>query len=211
MFTRIISALIVAAAFLAAAGWPSLAAAEESSATETAIFAGGCFWCTELAFEQIKGVVDVESGYCGGTAKTASYHRVHRGTTGHAEAIRVTYDPQQISYEQLLNVFFAAHDPTQLNRQGADDVGKHYRSAIFFADDEQKQKAQARIDDLTKKKVYRRRIVTKLEPLVEFFPAEDEHQDFARRNFYNVYIQSHAVPRACNVRNLHPELIAPGK
>jgi methionine-S-sulfoxide reductase len=164
-----------------------------------------------LAFEQIKGVTDVESGYCGGTAKTANYHRVHRGTTGHAEAIRVTYDPEQITYEQLLNVFFSAHDPTQLNRQGEDDVGKQYRSAIFYADDVQKEKAQARIDDLTKKKVFKRRIVTKLEPLSEFYPAEVEHQDFASRNFYSVYIQEHAVPRACNVRNLHPELIAPGK
>ncbi|MEX2115016.1 MAG: peptide-methionine (S)-S-oxide reductase MsrA [Pirellulales bacterium] len=206
MFAWILTAVIVALA-----SWSTLAAAVDSPANESAVFAGGCFWCTELAFEQVKGVVDVESGYCGGTAKTASYHRVHRGTTGHAEAIRVSYDPQQVSYEQLLNVFFAAHDPTQLNRQGEDDVGKHYRSAIFFADEEQKHKAKARIDELTAKKVFRRRIVTKLEPLVEFFPAEVEHQDFARRNFYNVYIQSHAVPRACNVRNLHPELIAPGK
>lgn len=191
----------------------ALATAAEPVAAqrETAVFAGGCFWCTELAFEQIKGVIDVESGYCGGTAKTANYWRVHRGTTGHAEAIRVTYDPKEITYEQLLNVFFSAHDPTQLNRQGEDDVGKHYRSAIFYADDAQKEKAQARIDDLTKKKVFKRRIVTKLEPLGEFYPAEVEHQDFARRNFYNVYIQEHAVPRACNVRNLHPELIAPGK
>jgi methionine-S-sulfoxide reductase len=203
--------LLLAATTQAALQCGATAADNGASTTETAVFAGGCFWCTELAFEQIKGVVDVESGYCGGTARTADYHHVHRGTTGHAEAIRVTYDPEVITYDQLLNVFFSAHDPTQFNRQGPDDVGKHYRSAIFFADEAQKKQAQARIDDLTKKRVYRRRIVTKLEPMGEFFPAEIEHQDFARRNFYNVYIQSHAVPRACNVRNLHPELIAPGK
>ena len=203
--------VIVVALWLVAPKFSAFTAQPAIPGTHTAVFAGGCFWCTEMAFEQIKGVVDVESGYCGGTAKTANYWRVYRGTTGHAEAIRVTYDPEQIKYEQLLNVFFSAHDPTQLNRQGEDDVGKHYRSAIFYADDEQKEKAQARIDDLTKKKVFKRRIVTRLEPLGEFYPAEIEHQDFARRNFYNVYIQEHAVPRACNVRNLHPELIAPGK
>ena len=179
--------------------------------TKTAVFAGGCFWCTELAFEQIVGIVDVQSGYCGGTANTANYRRVQRGTTGHAEAVRVIYDPAKITYQRLLDVFFAAHDPTQLNRQGKEDVGKQYRSAIFYADDEQRRLAEEKIEELDRRNVFRRRIVTKLEPLVEFYPAEWIHQDFARRNFYTRYIQSHAVPRACNVRNLYPELIAPGK
>jgi methionine-S-sulfoxide reductase len=195
---------------LTLAGVTSPLAANED-ATESAVFAGGCFWCTEMAFEQVQGVVDVHSGYCGGTAKTANYQRIHRGTTGHAEVVSVTYDPAKVRYDQLLDVFFAAHDPTQLNRQGEDDVGKQYRSAIFYADDEQKQQAEAKIQSLQTKKVFGRRIVTKLEPLVEFFPAEAIHQDFARRNFYSPYIQTHALPRACNVRELHPELIAPGK
>jgi methionine-S-sulfoxide reductase len=187
-----------------------LPARQGGGATESAVFAAGCFWCSELAFQQIQGVIDVESGYCGGTAKTANYWRVHRGTTRHAEAVRVTYDPAKVSYDQLLDVFFAAHDPTQKNRQG-EDVGRQYRSAIFFADDQQKRQAESKIGELAEKKVYRRRIVTTLEPSAEFFPAEFAHQNFALRNFNSNYIQAHAVPRACNVRNMHPELIAPGK
>jgi methionine-S-sulfoxide reductase len=186
-------------------------ASPASKSKETAVFAGGCFWCTELAFEQLQGVVDVTSGYAGGTAATASYRRVHRGTTRHAEVVRVTYDPGKITYEQLLDAFFAAHDPTQLNRQGAEDVGRQYRSAIFFADDDQKHEAEAKIRELRERKVYKKKIVTTLEPLVEFFPAEPEHQDFARRYLFDPYIQKHAIPRACNVRTNHPQLIAPGK
>ena len=178
--------------------------------TETAIFAGGCFWCTEFAFEQLAGVVDVESGYCGGTKATANYNQVHLGTTSHAEAIRVTYDPNKVTYDDLLEAFFAAHDPTQLNRQGKDDVGRHYRSAIFFANDEQQQQAKAKIADLEAKRVHKRRIMTKLEPLTEFYPAEAYHQDFARRNPFLPYIQSHAVPKAVHVRTKHPELIRNG-
>lgn len=182
-------------------------AAPAAKKTETAIFAGGCFWCTEFAFEQLAGVVDVESGYCGGTKATANYERVHLGTTAHAETIRVTYDPSKVTYDDLLNVFFDAHDPTQLNRQGEGDVGRQYRSAIFFANDEQKKQAEAKIADLDAKRVFKRRIVTKLEPLKEFYPAEDYHQDFARRNPFVPYIQSHSVPKALNVRTKHPELI----
>jgi len=173
---------------------------------ETAVFAGGCFWCTEYAFEQLVGVVDVESGYCGGTRATANYQQVHRGTTGHAEVIRVTYDPARITYAQLLGVFFDSHDPTQLNRQG-EDVGRQYRSAIFFANDEQKKLAEAKIAELEAQRVHKRRIVTRLEPLVEFFPAEAYHQDFARRNPFVPYIQSHAVHGAVQVRKRHPDLI----
>lgn len=176
------------------------------AATETAVFAGGCFWCTEFAFEQIAGVVDVESGYCGGTRASANYQQVHRGFTGHAEAIRVTYDPKKVTYEQLLGVFFDAHDPTQYNRQ-KEDVGRQYRSAIFFADDDQKKQAEAKIADLESKRVFKKKIVTRLEPLVEFFPAEDYHQDYARRNPFLPYIQSHAVSGAVNVRNRHPNLV----
>lgn len=188
---------------------PGVAASEERK-KETAVFAGGCFWCTELAFEQVAGVVDVESGYCGGTKATANYDRVRLGTTGHAEAIRVTYDPNQVSYEDLLAVFFDAHDPTQLNRQGEGDIGRQYRSAIFFADDEQKKLAEAKIAELEAKKVHKKRIVTKLEPLKEFYPAEDYHQDYARRNPYLPYIQSHSIPKAMQVRTKHPDLMRSG-
>jgi methionine-S-sulfoxide reductase len=188
---------------------PGIAASAEQK-TETAVFAGGCFWCTEFAFEQVAGVVDVESGYCGGTKATANYDRVHLGTTAHAEAIRVTYDTNKVSYEDLLAVFFDAHDPTQLNRQGEGDVGRQYRSAIFFADDEQKKLAEAKIADLEAKKVHKKRIVTKLEPLKEFYPAEAYHQDFARRNPYVPYIQAHSIPKAMQVRTKHPELIRNG-
>lgn len=184
---------------------------EQRRKTETAIFAGGCFWCMEAVFEQLKGVRDVESGYCGGTPTTAFYERVHRGTTRHAEAIRVTYDPEQISYKQLLDVFFDAHDPTQRNRQGEVDIGRQYRSAIFFATSEQKKQAEAKIANLQESKAFKKRIVTRLEPLTVFYPAEDVHQNFALKNPFDDYIQEHVVPRVCEVRNLHPELLEQGK
>src|SRR5688572_29150090 len=145
----------------------------------TAILAGGCFWCTEAAFEQLEGVLDVTSGYIGGSRETANYKAVCGGDTGHAEAIRITYDPTKISLDQLLDVFFDAHDPTQLNRQG-NDIGTQYRSAIFFANDAEKQAAEAKIRALNEAKHFPRPIVTTLEPLREFFPAEDYHQDYAR-------------------------------
>ncbi len=198
-----------------AAGDPADAPSEDSARparkkTETAVFAGGCFWCTEFAFEQLTGVVDVESGYAGGTKETADYEWVHLGVTDHAEVIRVTYNPGQISYKDLLDVFFDAHDPTQLNRQGNDE-GRQYRSAIFYANEEQEKQAQAKIDELTKKRVYKRRIVTTLEPLKEFYSAEDYHQDFATKNPEELYIQGHAVPKAMRVRKKHPELIRKGE
>src|SRR6185436_7624490 len=140
--------------------------------TNTVVLAGGCFWCTEAAFEQLEGVLDVTSGYAGGSAETANYKAVCEGDTGHAEAIRITYDPAKISYETLLDVFFDAHDPTQLNRQG-NDIGTQYRSAIFFATDDEKQAAEARIRLHNESKHFPRPIVTALEPLREFFPAED--------------------------------------
>jgi methionine-S-sulfoxide reductase len=185
--------------------------ADKAGKVETAVFAGGCFWCTELAFEQIKGVMSVESGYCGGTRTTASYGRVHEGTTRHAEAIRVTYNRTRLSYEQLLDVFFDAHDPTQLNQQGEDDVGRQYRSAIFFANDEQKKGAETKINELQRNKVFARRIVTRLERLDAFYPAEDVHQNFARKYPFLPYIQSHAIPKACHVRMMHPELVGQGR
>jgi methionine-S-sulfoxide reductase len=172
----------------------------------TAVLAGGCFWCTEAAFEQLAGVLDVTSGYAGGSAATANYRAICGGHTGHAEAIRITYDPAQISYEQLLDVFFDAHDPTQLNRQG-NDAGTQYRSAIFYASGEEKLAAEKKIEQLNQSKHFPRPIVTTLEPLVEFFPAEDYHQDYARNNPGQPYIQAVSFPKVCKVREKHAQLI----
>jgi methionine-S-sulfoxide reductase len=191
---------------------PGQAGAADKTATsktsKTAVFAGGCFWCTEAAFAQLKGVSDVESGYAGGEAATANYQAVCGGDTDHAEVIRVTYDPSMITYDTLLDVFFDAHDPTQLNRQGG-DVGTQYRSAVFYADPAQKQAAAAKIQQLTDKKAYPRKIVTQLEPLEEFFPAEAYHQDYADKNPNQPYIAGHAIPLACKVRAKHPGLVKP--
>ena len=181
----------------------------ESSPTATAVLAGGCFWCTEAAFEQFDGVVDVESGYAGGAAETANYRRVCDGNTGHAEVIRVTYDPQRISYDRLLDVFFDAHDPTQLNRQG-NDAGEQYRSAIFFANAEEQKIAEAKIKQLTQAKVFSRPIVTTLESLETFYPAEQHHQNYARQHPDEPYIQHHALPQACQVREKHADLVKKG-
>jgi peptide methionine sulfoxide reductase msrA/msrB len=165
----------------------------------TAVFAGGCFWCTEAVFEDLKGVTQVESGYAGGSAETAHYRIVSTGQTGHAESIRITYDPDKITYDQLLDVFFAAHDPTQLNRQGA-DVGSQYRSAIFYADAAQKNAAEAKIQSLKQAKAYSSPIVTTLEPLKAFYPAEDYHQDYAALHPDQPYIVCHSTPNVAKVR-----------
>lgn len=173
--------------------------AANAASLATAVFAGGCFWCTEAAFEQLAGVTDVTSGYAGGARETANYRAVCGGDTGHAEVIRITYDPQKISYDKLLDVFFDAHDPTTLNRQG-NDVGTQYRSAIFYADEQERQAAEVKIKALNAAGAFSNPIVTTLEPLVEFFPAEDYHQDYARHNPDQPYIQSHAIPKACKIR-----------
>jgi methionine-S-sulfoxide reductase len=174
--------------------------------TKTAVLAGGCFWCTEAAFEQLEGVVDVTSGYTGGSAESANYRAVCGGDTEHAEAIRITYDPVKISYETLLDVFFDAHDPTQLNRQG-NDMGTQYRSAIFFADEEERRIAEEKIRLLNAKGAFSRPVVTTLEQLGEFYPAEDYHQDYARNNPGQPYIQAVSMPKACKVREKHRALI----
>jgi methionine-S-sulfoxide reductase len=178
--------------------------------TKTAVLAGGCFWCTEAAFEQLEGVLDVTSGYIGGSRETANYRTVCGGDTGHAEAIRITYDPAKISYETLLDVFFDAHDPTQLDRQG-NDVGTQYRSAVFYADDDERQRAEAKIRALHDKHAFPGPIVTTLEPLGEFYPAEDYHQDYARLNPEQPYIQSVSTPKVCKVRAKHSNLMRSGE
>jgi len=171
-----------------------------------AVFASGCFWCSEASFAQLKGVKDVVSGYSGGDAATADYQQVGSGLTGHAEAIRVTYDPNVISYEQLLDVFFDSHDPTTLNAQGP-DIGTQYRSAIFFANDEQREAAEAKIKKLTTAKAYRRKIVTTLEPLTGFYEAEAYHQDYAANHPDDMYVRANSLPHARKVRDKHPDLI----
>jgi peptide-methionine (S)-S-oxide reductase len=174
---------------------------------QIAVLAGGCFWCTEAVFEQVEGVLDVVAGYAGGDARTARYDLVSTGTTGHAEAVRITYDPRKISYGQLLKIFFAvAHDPTQLNRQGP-DVGPQYRSAIFYASEEQRRVAEEYIRQLDQARVFPKPIVTRLEPLKGFYPAEEYHQDFARRNPSNPYILSQSAPKVRKLEKTFPACV----
>jgi peptide-methionine (S)-S-oxide reductase len=170
-----------------------------------AVFAGGCFWCTEAVYRQLDGVLDVVSGYAGGSAETANYEAVCSGRTRHAEAIRITYDPTTISYGELLKVFFsAAHDPTQVNRQG-NDRGPQYRSAIFYAHTAEKDVAQAYIDRLNAAKLFGNPIATTLEPLEHFYVAESYHQDYAARNPAQPYIAAVSAPKVAKVRKLYPD------
>lgn len=166
-----------------------------------AVLAGGCFWCVEAVYKNLEGVSSVKSGYAGGTADTADYETVSSGTTDHAEAVEVAYDPSRLSYGQILKVFFAiAHDPTQLNRQGP-DTGRQYRSAIFYADGEQKRVAEAYIDQLNKAHVFDQPIVTEVVPLEAFYQAETYHQDYAARNPLNPYIVFNAQPKVRKLRS----------
>jgi peptide-methionine (S)-S-oxide reductase len=165
-----------------------------------AILAGGCFWCVEAVYKNLDGVSSVKSGYAGGSAETADYETVSTGTTNHAEAVEVLYDPSRISYGQILKVFFSiAHDPTQLNRQGPDS-GRQYRSAIFYVDEEQKRVADAYIDQLNKARVFDAPIVTEVVPLEAFFEAETYHQDYAARNPSSPYIVFNAQPKVRKLR-----------
>ncbi|HEX5074697.1 MAG TPA: peptide-methionine (S)-S-oxide reductase MsrA [Gemmatimonadaceae bacterium] len=173
---------------------------------QTIVLAGGCFWGIEAVFEHVKGVTDAVSGYAGGTKEQADYETVSTGTTGHAESVKVTFDPTKVSLEKLLQVFFSvATDPTQLNRQGP-DVGPQYRSAIFFADEDQARVARAYIDQLTKAKVYSRPIVTQVVKLQGFYPAEEYHQNFAERNPTYPYIVYNDAPKVANLKKQFPDL-----
>ncbi|MCU1273447.1 MAG: methionine sulfoxide reductase, partial [Bryobacterales bacterium] len=163
--------------------------------TQTAVFAGGCFWCTEAVFEQLNGVQKVVSGFAGGDAATAHYDIVSAGKTNHAESIQITFNPEKISYGQLLKVFFAvAHDPTQLNRQGP-DYGRQYRSAIFYKDAEQKKVAEAYIKQLQEAQVFHKPVVTEVSQLKEFYPAEEYHQDFVKLHPSHPYVVANALPK----------------
>jgi peptide-methionine (S)-S-oxide reductase len=162
--------------------------------TAVAVFGGGCFWCTEAVFDELKGVHSVVSGYTGGMTQNPTYEQVCSGTTGHAEAIRIEFNPAEISFRDLMTVFFATHDPTTLNRQG-NDVGTQYRSAIFYADEQQKQEGAAFIKELNEAKTFSNPIVTTLEPLREFYPAEDYQQKFYANNPYQPYCQYMIPPK----------------
>ncbi len=172
-----------------------------------AVLAGGCFWCTEAVFEQVEGVVEVVAGYSGGTRESADYRTVSTGLTGHAEAIRISYDASVITYGQLLRIFFeVAHDPTQLNRQGP-DVGPQYRSAIFYQDQEQKRIAEAYIARLEEARVFSGKIVTRLEAFQGFYPAEEYHQDFVVRNPDHPYVVARALPKVEKLRKACPRFV----
>jgi peptide-methionine (S)-S-oxide reductase len=179
----------------------------EGPGPRIAVFAGGCFWGVEAVFERLKGVQEAVSGYSGGEAGTARYELVGTGRTGHAESVRVAYDPQQVSYGTLLKVFFSvAHDPTQLNYQGPDH-GPQYRSAIFYADEAQRRAAEQYIRALDQAKVYGSWIVTQLAPLKAFYPAEGYHQDFLQRNPTQPYIVMWDLPKLAALEQAYPQLV----
>ena len=169
---------------------------------EVATFAGGCFWCTEAIFQEIKGVEKVTSGYIGGKTKNPTYREVCSGETGHAEAIQITFDPTQVAYEDLLEVFFGTHDPTTLNRQGA-DVGTQYRSEIFYYSEVQKTQAENYIKFIEKEQLYSKPIVTKVSPATEFYAAEDYHQDYYSQNSQQGYCQMVIAPKLEKLRKYY--------
>ncbi len=175
---------------------------------QTAVVAGGCFWGIQAVFQHVQGVISATSGYAGGSAKTAEYETVSTGETGHAESVKLTYDPSKITYGQLLRVYFSvAHDPTQLNRQGPDE-GNQYRSSIFYGSEEQKRIAEAYIAQLEKAKVFQRPIVTQVVPLKAFYPAEAYHQDYAARHPNDAYIVYNDLPKVAHLRERFPDLYA---
>jgi peptide-methionine (S)-S-oxide reductase len=179
--------------------------ATPASGDATAVLAGGCFWCVEAVYLQLDGVHSVKSGYAGGTAETADYETVCSGTTGHAEAVEIRYDPTKLTYGKLLKVFFSiAHDPTTRDRQGP-DVGRQYRSAIFYANDEQKRIAGAYIKQLDAAKLFDRPIVTEVVPLERFYEAEAYHQNYAARNPGQPYIAATALPKVKKVRQYYAD------
>lgn len=187
---------------------PDWQASYKAHEVETAIFAGGCFWGVEAVFEQLHGVLHAESGYSGGTEKTALYNEVASGKTNHAEAVRVIYDPELIDYRTLLEVFFTvAHDPTQLNYQGP-DRGRQYRSAIFFTDEQQENEARSYIEELGESGLYEDEIVTRVVALKAFYPAEEYHQDFLINNTSHPYITHWDIPKLEDLKDTYPRLLA---
>jgi len=175
------------------------------SEAQTIVLGGGCFWCTEAVYKEVRGVTDVESGYSNGQAQRPTYEQVCTGTTGHNEVVKLTYDPAQVSTRQLLEVFFVVHDPTQLNRQG-NDVGTQYRSGIYYTTDEQKQVAEDMIRAISQEKLFGRPIVTEVQPVTNYFPAEEYHQDFFEKNPNQGYCMAVAAPKVAKFRKTFTEL-----
>jgi peptide-methionine (S)-S-oxide reductase len=220
MSTRIVRGLFVVACVIAAATLtlrfaaagdravmlpdPEIDAQVTTTGDSTAVLAGGCFWGIQAVFQHVKGVKRATSGYSGGAASTAEYELVGTGRTGHAESVRITYDPSQISYGQLLKIFFSvAHDPTELNRQGPDE-GPQYRSAIFYNGEEQQRIAGAYVSQLQQAKVFRRKIVTEITPLKGFYEAEGYHQDYATRHPHDPYIVINDAPKVAHLKQVFP-------
>jgi len=210
LFTILVAGTVACSAGSAAGVEVPGPAVDSAKATtpgqQTAVVAGGCFWGVQAVFQHVKGVISATSGYSGGEAKTAQYEIVSTGESGHAESVKITYDPSQITYGELLRVFFSvAHDPTQLNRQGPDE-GTQYRSVIFYGNDEQKKIAEAYVEQLDKGKVFSRAIVTQVVPLKAFYPAEAYHQDYATRHPDQLYIVYNDAPKVALLKQQFPEL-----
>lgn len=202
--------LVAAALLMAMHASVGADGAKAPDGLQTAVLAGGCFWGIEGVYEHVLGVRKVVSGYAGGEASTANYDDVSSGRTGHAEAVEITFDPQQVPYGEILRIFFSvAHDPTQLNRQGP-DTGTQYRSAIFYADDMQRDVAKAYIEQLKESGLFRRAIVTRIDPLQRFYPAESYHQDFIAKNPRYPYVVFNDLPKIRNLKQLFPELYREG-
>ena len=209
-FLNILSVLAFGASAFAGNGAfpaPSVdAPMAKTSSQQTAVVAGGCFWGIQAVFQHVKGVVSATSGYSGGSSLTAQYQVVSTGATGHAESVKIVFDPSQVTYGELLRVFFSvAHDPTELNRQGPDE-GTQYRSVIFYSDDEQKRIAEAYIAQLDKAKVFSRSIVTQVVPLKAFYAAEGYHQNYAANHPDDLYIRYNDAPKVAHLRQQFPDL-----
>jgi peptide-methionine (S)-S-oxide reductase len=174
--------------------------------TETIVFGGGCFWCTEAVFKQLKGVAAVTSGYAGGSTEEPTYEQVAGGTTNHAEVVRVEFDPAAVSLRDLLEVFFSVHDPTAINRQG-NDAGSQYRSVIFFTNQRQKAAAEEAVRELEAEKIYDRAVVTEIAPLKRFYEAEEEHRDYYRNNAAQPYCQLVINPKLSRFREKFQALL----
>ena len=175
---------------------------------ETAVFGGGCFWCTEAIFQRLRGVESVMPGYAGGTVENPSYEQVSSGTSGHAEVIKIDFDPALINFRDLLEVFFSAHDPTTLNRQGADE-GTQYRSVVLYASPEQKEETEKFIQELTEQKVFEKPIVTTLEPLTKFYEAEQYHRDYYNQNQSAGYCQVVINPKLAKFKQKYADKLKP--
>jgi peptide-methionine (S)-S-oxide reductase len=204
---------LIAGFTLSAASLPGPAVDENRSEkkSETVVLAGGCFWGVQAVFDAVKGVSSAISGYAGGSKNTAQYEIVSTGTTGHAESVQITFDPSQVTFGQLLKIYFSvAHDPTELNRQGPDE-GTQYRSEIFYTSDEQKHIAEVYIQQLTDAKVFRSHIVTKVAPLQAFYPAEAYHQNYVARNPHQPYVAYNDLPKLTNLHAEFPELLKGAK